>query len=79
MTPTRSVRVGKRYQVCEGSGLDSGRVGRVTSMAGLSWAFFKRIEPGRYWDFNPAKEALLIDDDNKYFTMFKTRLDAVDG
>ncbi len=69
------IHIGQRYQVCQGSGLDSGRVGTVCSSAGLTQEEFRVIEPGRYTNFDPLTESLLVDDSMSWFTMFKSRLE----
>ena len=64
---------GETYEVVIGSGLDSERIGKVVDSRGKSQQFFKEIEPGRYWNFDPKNEVLLKDDKG-FFTMFKSRL-----
>jgi len=61
------------YIVVEGSGLDSNRVGRIVQER-FSQAQIKDIDPGRYWLFNPQREAVLVDDEGSYFVMFRDRL-----
>lgn len=68
------IRIGASYQVSEGSGLDSRRIGKAIDPRGHSIAFFYRIEPGRYKNFDHRRECLLIDPTRQYFTMFKNRL-----
>lgn len=69
--------LGKKYCVTDGSGVDSNRIGVVIS-PNHSYKFFKEIEPGRYKSFDYRREALLIDEQGLYFTMFKNRLILVD-
>lgn len=68
------IRIGETYQVTEGSGLDSRRIGVAVEPRGHSIEFFYRIEPGRYKNFDYKRECLLIDSKGEYFTMFKSRL-----
>jgi hypothetical protein len=71
---------GHLYQVCEGSGIDSRRIGLMVDYRRFSQSWIQANEPGRYKPFNPKIEALLLDEyKNQYFTMFKNRLIPVDG
>lgn len=66
--------IGARFQVCEGSGIDSGRVGKVASrhphvMRSLHPSYGK-----------PGKDEVVLADvsTGEYFSMFKSRLIPVD-
>ena len=69
------------YEVCQGSGLDSGRRGTIVNRRMLGRdvnKLLKEYEPGRYYPFDPKREELLLDGSGEYFTMFKNRLIQVD-
>jgi len=67
--------VGNKYRVAEGSGCDSGRVGKLCSASFFNKKFIQENELGRYWEFDPKKECILWDEEKEeYFTMFKNRL-----
>lgn len=68
---------GNTYQVSEGAGIDSGRVGILQDPAKFSQDFIAKNEPGRYKPFEPRKECILQDARGAYFTMFKNYLGEV--
>lgn len=68
----KKIVVGRKYQVCVCSGLDSDRIGTVVPFPGE--VTLREHEPGRYKPFDARKEAVLRDDDGRLFSMFKDRL-----
>jgi hypothetical protein len=66
---------GQTYQVCQGSGIDSGRIGLVVDHRNYGQDWIQNNEPGRYDLFDPRIESLLLEvKTGKYFTMYKNRL-----
>jgi hypothetical protein len=56
---------GRTYQVVDGAGLDSGRVGRAVDPR--RW---RHLLPPRYRNFDARRETLLVDHTGRYFAMF---------
>ena len=68
---------GRAYQVAEGAGIDSGRVGILQDSRQFSQTFIAKNEPGRYHPFDSRRECILRDARGEYFTMFKNYLGEV--
>jgi len=64
--------VGTRVKVCEGCGLNSGRVGIIVSSTILptDGRGIPNIGEGHYKPFDSSKEAVMKDENGKFFTMF---------
>lgn len=65
---------GRFYQVTEGSGLNSNKIGVAVNSARYSLAFIRSIDPGAYKPFDHKRETLMLGTDGKFFVMFKSRL-----
>jgi len=70
----KKLSIGSTVKVCEGSGLNSNKIGIVENSKNHNQEFFKKIEPGRYNEFNHNTESLIKGFDGNYFTMFNNRL-----
>ena len=72
---------GNWYQVSEGSGLDSGRMGEALAYDGETQRIARALYPYpyNYRAFDPNHETLLVDDAGRYFIMFNNRLEEIDG
>jgi len=70
----KKLSIGSTVKVCEGSGLNSDKIGIVQNSKNHNQSFFKQIEPGRYNEFNHNTESLIMDQNSNYFTMFNNRL-----
>jgi hypothetical protein len=66
------LEVGTRVKVNEGAGLDSGREGIIVhhSCLPLNGRGILNIGEGHYKPFDSSREAVILDDNDKMFTMF---------
>lgn len=71
--------LGRKYQVTIGSGLKEGKVGVAVNYQKHRQLIDRKsnghfAEYGRYKDFDPKTEQVLMGENGQIFTMFKSRL-----